>query len=87
MWDEKVNTFFNVLYPEHKELHLEENQRNAILSYYVRLQAAIKYNPKPLPYIKTPITLFKPMLSSVQNVPYDYGLQNVSCKNSYRSCK
>ncbi|KAL2715897.1 fatty acid synthase-like [Vespula squamosa] len=42
------------------------------------LQAAIAYNPKTLPYIRTPIILFKPLLSSVRNAPYDYGLQNIT---------
>ncbi|XP_043668271.1 fatty acid synthase-like [Vespula pensylvanica] len=77
-WNEKVNTFFNVLYPEHKQLDLEQNQKNAILSYYVRLQATIKYNPKPMPYIKSPITLCKPLVSSVQHIPYDYELQKIT---------
>ncbi|KAL2719885.1 fatty acid synthase-like [Vespula squamosa] len=66
-WNEKLNAFFNVLSPEYKQLYFGQNQRNAIFSYYNRYQL----------YIRTPITLFKPVLSSVQYIPYDYGLQNV----------
>ncbi|KAL2715950.1 fatty acid synthase-like [Vespula squamosa] len=77
-WDERVNAFFNVLSPEHKELFLKGNQKKAILSFNVRLQSVIAYNPEPMPYIRTPITLFKPLLPSVQNAQYDYGLQNIT---------
>lgn len=84
MWDEKLDTFFNSLSPEYKQLYLEGDQRNAASSVYIRLQASLKYNPKPIPYIRTPITLFKPVLPSVQYISYDYGLQNVSFENSYR---
>ncbi|XP_046832934.1 fatty acid synthase-like isoform X1 [Vespa crabro] len=77
-WDEKVNAFFNVLPPEYKQLYLERDQRNAILSFYVRLQASMKYKPEPIPYIRTPIILFKPILSSVKHISYDYGLQKIT---------
>ncbi|XP_035740323.1 fatty acid synthase-like isoform X2 [Vespa mandarinia] len=77
-WDEKVNAFFNVLSPIHKQLYLERDQKNAILSFYVRLHAIMKYNPEPIPYIRTPIILFKPMLSSVKHISYDYGLQKIT---------
>lgn len=72
--------------PELKQLYLERDQKNAVSSMYVRLKACLKYNPKPIPYVRTPITLFKPVLPSAQHISYDYGLQNVSFENSYRSC-
>lgn len=84
-WDEKVNAFFKVLSSEQRELFLKGNQKNAILSLYVRLQAVMAYNPEPMPYVRTSITLFKPLLPSVLNIPDDYGLQSVSYKTSYRS--
>ncbi|XP_047362256.1 fatty acid synthase-like [Vespa velutina] len=77
-WDEKINAFFNVLPTEHKRLYLERDQKNAILSFYVRLQACMKYNPEPIPYIRTPIILFKAILSSVKHISYDYGLQKIT---------
>ncbi|KAL2729284.1 fatty acid synthase-like [Vespula maculifrons] len=77
-WDEKLNAFFNAFSPEYKQLYLERDQRKAIFSFYVRLQACMKYDPKPMPYLRTPITLFKPVLSSVQQITYDYGLQNIT---------
>nr|XP_050846967.1 fatty acid synthase-like [Vespula vulgaris] len=77
-WDEKINTFLNVLSPEHKELFLKADRRNAILSLFVRLQAITTYNPEPMPYLRAPITLFKPLFPSVLNATYDYGLQNVT---------
>lgn len=79
-WDEKINAFFNAISLEHKQLYLELDQRSAILSFHARLKAVMKYNPEPMPYIRAPITLFKPMLSSVQQAQYDYGLKNVSCR-------
>ncbi|XP_035722352.1 fatty acid synthase-like [Vespa mandarinia] len=77
-WDEKINAFFNAISPEHKQMYLELDQRSAIFSFYTRLKAVIKYNPEPMPYIRAPITLFKPMLSSVQYAQYDYGLQHIT---------
>ncbi|XP_047362716.1 fatty acid synthase-like [Vespa velutina] len=77
-WDEKVKAFFNVLPPEYKQLYLERDLKNALLSFYVRLRAAMKYNPEPLPYIRAPITLLKPMLSSVRHISYDYGLEKIT---------
>nr|XP_050849711.1 fatty acid synthase-like [Vespula vulgaris] len=77
-WDEKVNAFFNAISPEYKQIYLELDQRSAIFSFYARLKAVIKYNPEPMPFIRAPITLFKPMLSSVQHAQYDYGLQNIT---------
>ncbi|KAL2715899.1 fatty acid synthase-like [Vespula squamosa] len=77
-WNEKINAFFNVLSPGQRELFLNGKQLNAILSLSVRLQAGMTYNPEPTPYLRTPITLFKPLLSSVRNAPYDYGLQNIT---------
>ncbi|XP_035742630.1 uncharacterized protein LOC118450799 [Vespa mandarinia] len=75
-----INAFFNVLSPEYSlffELYFERDLKNAILSFYVRLQASMKYNPEPIPYIRTPITLFKSMFLSVQHISYDYGLQKI----------
>nr|XP_050846958.1 uncharacterized protein LOC127062552 isoform X3 [Vespula vulgaris] len=77
-WDEKVNAFFNVLSPEYRNLFLKGHQKKAILLLHGRFQSIIAYNPKPMPYVKTPITLFKPLFPSVQNAPYDYGLQNIT---------
>ncbi|XP_043664579.1 fatty acid synthase-like [Vespula pensylvanica] len=77
-WNEKVNVFFNILSSEQRELFFKSNQKDIIHSFYVRLQAAIAYNPKPIPYVRAPITLFKPMLASVRNEQYDYGLQNIT---------
>ncbi|KAF7404755.1 hypothetical protein HZH66_003661 [Vespula vulgaris] len=77
-WDEKLNAFFNVLSPEHKELFLKGDRRKAIHSLHVRLQAVMAYNPEPMPYLRTPITLFKPQLPSVLNAAYDYGLKNIT---------
>nr|XP_050845903.1 fatty acid synthase-like [Vespula vulgaris] len=77
-WDEKVNVFSNMLSLEQKEFFFKRNQKNAIHSLYVRLHAALEYNPEPMPYISAPITLFKPLLPSVRNAEYDYGLQNIT---------
>ncbi|KAL2748286.1 fatty acid synthase-like [Vespula maculifrons] len=59
--DEKVNVFFNILSPEHMELFLKGDRRKTILSLYVRLQVFIAYNPESMPYLRKPITLFKPL--------------------------
>ncbi|XP_035738069.1 fatty acid synthase-like isoform X1 [Vespa mandarinia] len=77
-WDEKVNVFLNFISPENQELFSKGNQKDAILSLYVRLQAVMAYNPEPMPYIRTPITLFKPLFPSVLNIPYDYELQSLT---------
>ncbi|KAF7404648.1 hypothetical protein HZH66_003554 [Vespula vulgaris] len=77
-WNEKVNAFFNILSSEQRELFFKSNQKDIIHSLYVRLQAAVAYNPEPIPYVRAPITLFKPMLASVRNEQYDYGLQNIT---------
>uniref|UniRef100_A0A834UCQ7 oleoyl-[acyl-carrier-protein] hydrolase n=1 Tax=Vespula pensylvanica TaxID=30213 RepID=A0A834UCQ7_VESPE len=77
-WDEKLNAFFNVLSPEHKELFLKEDRRKAIHSLHLRLQAVMAYNPEPMPYLRTPIILFKPQFPSVSNAAHDYGLKNIT---------
>uniref|UniRef100_A0A834UD05 oleoyl-[acyl-carrier-protein] hydrolase n=1 Tax=Vespula pensylvanica TaxID=30213 RepID=A0A834UD05_VESPE len=71
-----INAYINVNAVE--KLFLKADKRNAILSLFVRLQAIITYNPEPMPYLRAPITLFKPLFPSVLNATYDYGLQNVT---------
>ncbi|KAF7409679.1 hypothetical protein HZH68_004060 [Vespula germanica] len=77
-WDEKINTSLNVLSSEHKELFLKADRKNALLSLYMRMRAITTYNPEPMPYLRSPITLFKPQFPSILNVTYDYGLQNIT---------
>ncbi|KAL2715896.1 LOW QUALITY PROTEIN: fatty acid synthase-like [Vespula squamosa] len=53
----------------------KRNQKNAICFLYVRLQTVMAYNSESCHI--TPIIMFKPLLSFVLNIKYDYGLQNV----------
>lgn len=76
-WDEKLNAWLNVLSPERKELFSKVDRRNVIHSVYVRLRAIATYNPDPMPYLRAPITLFKPLFPLVLNASYDYELQDV----------
>ncbi|KAL2719273.1 fatty acid synthase-like [Vespula squamosa] len=77
-WNEKLNAFLMAFTPEYRKLYSDQYMRNYIHSFYVRLQALLNYNPKPLPYIRAPITLFKPMSLTIQHLPHDYGLQDVT---------
>ncbi|XP_043664587.1 uncharacterized protein LOC122627516 [Vespula pensylvanica] len=63
-----INAYINV---NAVEFELELKKCNS-------LQAIITYNPEPMPYLRAPITLFKPLFPSVLNATYDYGLQNVT---------
>nr|KAF7431611.1 hypothetical protein H0235_004535 [Vespula pensylvanica] len=46
--------------------------------FYARLRAVTIYNPDPMPYLRAPITLFKPLVPPILNAPYDYELQNIT---------
>ncbi|KAL2748295.1 fatty acid synthase-like [Vespula maculifrons] len=77
-WNEKLNAWLNILSPEHKELFSKVDQRNVIHSVYVRLQATATYNPDPKPYLRAPITLFKPLFPPILYASYDYELQDIT---------
>nr|XP_050846953.1 fatty acid synthase-like [Vespula vulgaris] len=77
-WDEKLNAWLNVLSPERKELFSKVDRRNVIHSVYVRLRAIATYNPDPMPYLRAPITLFKPLFPPILNASYDYELQDIT---------
>nr|XP_050846949.1 fatty acid synthase-like isoform X1 [Vespula vulgaris] len=77
-WDEKLNAWLNVLSPERRELFSKVDRRNVIHSVYVRLRATATYNPDPMPYLRAPITLFKPLFPLVLNASYDYELQDIT---------
>lgn len=77
-WEEKLNKFIEKIPLDYKTLRSEEYYRDSINAFYNRLKATLNYAPKPLPYIKAPVTLIKPTRLVVQGLSEDYELQKIT---------
>ncbi|XP_015179002.1 PREDICTED: fatty acid synthase [Polistes dominula] len=77
-WEEKVKLFIEILPREYKKLMSDQECKDSLNSYYIRMKALASYNVDLLSFLKAPIKLCKPTLASVQNINHEYGLQNVT---------
>ncbi|KAI4485852.1 hypothetical protein M0804_006341 [Polistes exclamans] len=77
-WEEKTSLLISVLSPKYKKFYTDQECKDALNSYYMRIKSIINYNLESSPYLKSPIILCKPLNPSMYNMPHEYGLQNVT---------
>lgn len=76
-WEEKLDAFMARVPVD--ALGLSAEQRRSICTcIYNRLLALANYDISNLPLLRTPITLLKPTMETLKNLPVDYDLNKVN---------
>ncbi|XP_023289558.1 fatty acid synthase [Orussus abietinus] len=74
---QRIEAYMNLI-PDGVLQFSKEDQMHFLTAIYSRLSAVIEYDCAPLPPIRSPITLIKPVRISAKTLSDDYGLQKVT---------
>ncbi|KAJ8668373.1 hypothetical protein QAD02_010036 [Eretmocerus hayati] len=76
-WDDKIQAYSDI-FPGASRGASMEFQKGLLQALYIRHKAALSYDVASMAKIRTPITLIKPSIHSIQMDKVDYGLSEVT---------
>ncbi|XP_063988184.1 fatty acid synthase-like [Diachasmimorpha longicaudata] len=76
-WEQKLDLFMERVQADALGISIEQ-RKNICTCIYNRLLALANYDHSSLPPLRTPITLLKPMIETLKNLPPDYDLSKIT---------